>query len=147
MKKYRKLWENVPSRSGGGDPIPKPTPQPISQPTPTPLAPINMKLDDLPWDPSDRPIIYSYDPNIVEEIRRMYWDRGPCQPKGHKFPTKLVGAKKRCFVVTWFNEFRWLEYSVKKTKHIVCVVICLEIMVRVMLLRYRGLIVGVKKQV
>ena len=26
MERYRKLWENVPSRSGGGDPIPKPTP-------------------------------------------------------------------------------------------------------------------------
>ena len=61
MKKYRKLWKHVPSHSRGGDPIPKPTPQPISLPTTNPLAPINMKLDDLPWDPSDRPAIYSYD--------------------------------------------------------------------------------------
>ena len=46
----------------------------------------------------------------------MYWDKGPCRPKGHKFPTKMVGSKKRSFVVTWFNEFRWLEYIIKKTK-------------------------------
>ena len=55
MERYRKLWQHVTSRSGGGDLIPKPTPQLVSQPTTTPLAPINMKLDDLPWDPSDRP--------------------------------------------------------------------------------------------
>ncbi|GJY06898.1 zinc finger MYM-type protein 1-like protein [Tanacetum coccineum] len=70
--------------AGGGDPVLQPTPQPISQPIPGPFTPINIKLDGLLWDPSDRPIIYNYDPNIVEEIRRMYWDRGPCQPKGHK---------------------------------------------------------------
>jgi hypothetical protein len=91
MKKYRKLWKNVSSRSGGGDSVPKPTAQPVSQPTLSPLAPINMKLDDLPWDPSDRPIIYIYDPNIVEEIRWMYWDRGPCRPRGHKFSKKYSG--------------------------------------------------------
>ncbi|GJW70022.1 zinc finger MYM-type protein 1-like protein [Tanacetum coccineum] len=61
MERYRKLWEHVPSRSRSGDSVP----QPISQPTP----------DDLSWDPSDMPLIYSYDPNIVEEIRRMYWDK------------------------------------------------------------------------
>ncbi|GJY75702.1 zinc finger MYM-type protein 1-like protein [Tanacetum coccineum] len=75
MERYRKLWEHVPSRSRGGDPVPQPTPQPISQHTPGPFSSINIKLDDLPYDPSDRPLIYSYDPNIVEEIRRMYWDR------------------------------------------------------------------------
>nr|GEV60111.1 retrovirus-related Pol polyprotein from transposon TNT 1-94 [Tanacetum cinerariifolium] len=49
VKGYRKLWEHVPSRNRGGDPIP--------QPTPGRFTPINIKLDDLPWDPSDRPII------------------------------------------------------------------------------------------
>nr|GEV76746.1 RNA-directed DNA polymerase, eukaryota, reverse transcriptase zinc-binding domain protein [Tanacetum cinerariifolium] len=33
VKGYIKLWEHVPSRNRGGDPIPQPTPQPISQPT------------------------------------------------------------------------------------------------------------------
>ncbi|GJV75140.1 zinc finger MYM-type protein 1-like protein [Tanacetum coccineum] len=76
-KRYRKVWEHVPSRSGGGDPISQPTPQPFSQPTPCPFSPINIKLDDLPWDPSARPIIYSYDPNIVEEIKRIGGDPVP----------------------------------------------------------------------
>nr|GEW15484.1 trichohyalin like [Tanacetum cinerariifolium] len=97
---YRKFWEHVSSRNRGGDPIPQPTLQPISQHTLGPFTPINIKLDDFSWDPSDRPIMYSYDPNMVEKIRRMYLDRGPCRLKGHKFPTKMVGSKKRSFVVT-----------------------------------------------
>ncbi|GJT66013.1 zinc finger MYM-type protein 1-like protein [Tanacetum coccineum] len=83
MERYKKLWEHVPSRSGGGDPVLQPTPQPISQPTPDPFIPINIKLDDLPWDPLDRPIIYSYDPNIVDEIRRIFLLKGGCPFRGH----------------------------------------------------------------
>ncbi|GJV50395.1 zinc finger MYM-type protein 1-like protein [Tanacetum coccineum] len=67
---FHNLFHNLLHRfSGGGDPVPQPTPQPISQPTPCLFTPIIIKLDDLPCDPSDRPVIYSYDPNIVKEIR------------------------------------------------------------------------------
>ncbi|XP_024969582.1 zinc finger MYM-type protein 1-like [Cynara cardunculus var. scolymus] len=70
-------------------------------------------VNDLPWDPSERPIIITYNPNQRDEIRRKYLVRGPCQPRGHIFPTKVIGAKARRIVVTWFDQFQWLEYSVK----------------------------------
>lgn len=86
-----------------------------SQPSSIP-TPITIDLSDLPWDPADRPRILDYHPNQREEIRRMYWARGACQPRGHNFPTKTVGTKVRRFVVAWFDEFHWLEYSVKTDK-------------------------------
>ncbi|KAJ9566886.1 hypothetical protein OSB04_002852 [Centaurea solstitialis] len=70
-------------------------------------------IRDLPWDPSERPNIISYNPNQRDEIRRKYLVRGPCQPRGHEFPTKLIGAKARRLVPSWFDEYQWLEYSVK----------------------------------
>ncbi|KAJ9539257.1 hypothetical protein OSB04_031990 [Centaurea solstitialis] len=73
-------------------------------------------ISDLPWDPSERPNIITYNPNQRDEIRRKYLVRGPCQPRGHKFPTKLIGAKPRRFVPSWFDEYQWLEYSVKVDK-------------------------------
>ena len=73
--------------------------------------PIN--INDLPSDPSERPKIITYNPNQRDEIRRTYLVRGPCQPRGHEFPTKLIGAKPRRFVANWFDEYQWLEYSVK----------------------------------
>ncbi|KAL6533645.1 hypothetical protein OROHE_013478 [Orobanche hederae] len=79
-------------------------------------TPRTVDVDNLPWDPSERPKILSYDPNQRDEIRRLYWLRGPCQPRGHVFPTKQIGSKLRRFVPTWFDEFHWLEYSVKADK-------------------------------
>ncbi|KAI3746066.1 hypothetical protein L6452_08485 [Arctium lappa] len=70
-------------------------------------------INNLPWDPSERPKIRSYDPNQRDEVRRKYLVRGPCQPRGHEFPSKVIGAKARRFVVNWFDQFQWLEYSVK----------------------------------
>ncbi|XP_024979014.1 uncharacterized protein LOC112516227 [Cynara cardunculus var. scolymus] len=70
-------------------------------------------VNDLPWDPSERTKIIIYNPNQRDEIRRQYLVRGPFQPRGHIFPTKVIGAKGRRFVVTWFDQFQWLEYSVK----------------------------------
>ncbi|GJZ23882.1 hypothetical protein Tco_0561341 [Tanacetum coccineum] len=74
---------------------------------------ITISLDTLPLDPTDRPRFFYYDPNQKEEIRRLYWDRGACQPKGHIFPTRSIAGKIRHFVVTRFKEFCWLEYSIK----------------------------------
>ncbi|KAJ9536774.1 hypothetical protein OSB04_un000078 [Centaurea solstitialis] len=85
--------------------------------TPSPSnAPTTIDVDNLPWVPSERPKILSYNPNQRDEIRRLYWLRGPCQPRGHVFPSKQMGSKLRRFVHTWFDEFRWLEYSVKTDK-------------------------------
>ncbi|XP_024990595.1 zinc finger MYM-type protein 1-like [Cynara cardunculus var. scolymus] len=52
-------------------------------------------VNDLPWDPSERPKIITYNPNQRDEIRRKYLVRGPCQPRGHIFPTKVIEDKGR----------------------------------------------------
>ncbi|XP_023763639.1 uncharacterized protein LOC111912136 [Lactuca sativa] len=90
-------------------------PQP-NEPSQIPQVPKTFDLNDLPSDPGDRPKITSYHPNQRDEIRRTYLTKGPCQPKGHTFESKLVGKKLRRFVVEWFVEFPWLEYSIKKYK-------------------------------
>ena len=74
-------------------------------------------LNDLPWDPVDRPRISQYNVNQRDDIRRKYWNRGPCQPKGHDFKRTIIGNKSRRFVPSWFNIYgNWLEYSVKAEK-------------------------------
>ncbi|KAL9675399.1 hypothetical protein QQ045_003601 [Rhodiola kirilowii] len=74
-------------------------------------------LNDLPWDPADRPKIREYHPNQRDEIRRKYLLRGPCQPRGHSFPQKLVVGSLRRFNVEWFDQYgNWLEYSIKEDK-------------------------------
>ena len=61
-------------------------------------------------------IFFTYHPNQRDEIRHLYLLRGSCQPRGHEFPTTLIGDKLRHFIPNWFDEFRWLEYSVKVDK-------------------------------
>ncbi|XP_052624997.1 uncharacterized protein LOC111916201 [Lactuca sativa] len=73
----------------------------------------NVDLKDLPKDPTDRPLITSYKPNIRDDVRRAYLLQGPCQVRAHKFPKK-IGDRFRRFVPSWFDDFDWLEYSVKK---------------------------------
>lgn len=71
-------------------------------------------LDDLPADPGTRKRISKYNPNDRENIRRAYLKRGPCQPRGHTFPQKMIGKIKRKFNPCWFDRYKpWLEYSVK----------------------------------
>ncbi|KAL7588129.1 hypothetical protein Lser_V15G40243 [Lactuca serriola] len=90
-------------------------PQP-NEPSKIPQVPNTFDLNDLPSDSGDWPKITSYHPNQRDEIRRAYLTKGPCQPKGHTFESKLVGKKLRHFVVEWFVEFPWLEYIIKKNK-------------------------------
>ncbi|XP_023735877.1 uncharacterized protein LOC111883793 [Lactuca sativa] len=73
----------------------------------------NVDLKDLPKDPTDRPFITSYKPNIRDDVRRTYFLQGPCQVRAHKFPKK-IGDRFRRFVLSWFDDFDWLESSVKK---------------------------------
>ncbi|XP_047961421.1 zinc finger MYM-type protein 1-like [Salvia hispanica] len=72
-------------------------------------------LEKLPSDPGERPDIMSYPPNSIEQVRRAYLLRGPCQPRNHNFLSTSNGNRKRKFVSLWFDEFKpWLEYSVSK---------------------------------
>ncbi|CAH9140347.1 unnamed protein product [Cuscuta epithymum] len=69
----------------------------------------------LPSDPGLRIPISSYNPNIRDQVRRAYLQKGPCQPFEHKFPMKVVSANKsRRFIPAWFTEHDWLEYSISK---------------------------------
>ncbi|CAA7012844.1 unnamed protein product [Microthlaspi erraticum] len=80
-------------------------------------APDPINLNDFPEDPGERKGILEYHPNQRDEVRRTYWLRGPCQPRGHPFKQRSIGNTLRRFNLQWFDEFHdWLEYSVKKEK-------------------------------
>ncbi|XP_021812318.1 zinc finger MYM-type protein 1-like [Prunus avium] len=55
-----------------------------------------------------------YSPNHRDEIRRAYLQKGPCQPKGHRFSQSNQSGINRRFIAQWFDEFDWLEYSITK---------------------------------
>ncbi|XP_057774925.1 uncharacterized protein LOC130993906 [Salvia miltiorrhiza] len=81
------------------------------------LEPSSKVVDllNLPSDPGLRPNIMSYPPNMIEQVRRAYLLKGPCQPRNHDFPQKIEANRKRKFVSAWFDEFKmWLEYSIAK---------------------------------
>ena len=74
-------------------------------------------IGDLPWDPAKRKSIKDYHANQVDEVRRKYLLRGPCQPLGHNFEKKLISGKMRRFNPAWFELYgNWLEYSVSEEK-------------------------------
>jgi hypothetical protein len=39
---------------------------------------------------------------------------GPCQPKGHSYPQRIICGRNRRFQEDWFNNHAWLEYSIAK---------------------------------
>ncbi|KAL7600896.1 uncharacterized protein LOC111910286 [Lactuca sativa] len=89
----------------------------IPPPSSSPTMLTEADLNDLPWDPSERKRISEYHPDQRDEIRKQYLIKGPCQPRGHTFPWRIIGNKKRRFNPAWFNQFSdWLEYSVKVDK-------------------------------
>ncbi|KAL7584485.1 uncharacterized protein LOC111885399 [Lactuca sativa] len=61
-------------------------------------------------------MITSYASNIRDDVIREYLLQGPCQIRLHKFPKKKIGDRLRSFVPSWFDDFDWLEYSVKNKK-------------------------------
>ncbi|XP_044431591.1 uncharacterized protein [Triticum aestivum] len=66
-------------------------------------------------DPGLRKQIGDYPtPGIRDAVRREYLKKGPCHPYGHDFPCNTTD--KRVFRKEWFDEFDWLEYSVKENK-------------------------------
>ncbi|GKB13098.1 RNA-directed DNA polymerase, eukaryota, reverse transcriptase zinc-binding domain protein [Tanacetum coccineum] len=74
-----------------------------------PKQPIDViDLNNLPWDPVDRPRISQYNVNQRDDIRRKYWNRGPCQPSGHDFKRTIIDDFGRqggneAFVTEGFN--------------------------------------------
>ncbi|XBH75910.1 hypothetical protein VPH35_102630 [Triticum aestivum] len=66
-------------------------------------------------DPGLRTPISSYDVNERDSVRRAYIALGRCKPKMRKkdFPQHDCGGKHR-FQPAWFDEYKWLEYSVDK---------------------------------
>ncbi|PIA27274.1 hypothetical protein AQUCO_08100010v1 [Aquilegia coerulea] len=82
---------------------------------PSSSNPINVDLSNIVTDPGLRKQIKDYHPNERDLIRRAYLLQGPCQPKNHTFPQKLMGKYNRKFKKEWFGRFgSWLEYSIKK---------------------------------
>ena len=70
---------------------------------------------ELETDPGLRIPILEYHPNIRDQVRRAYIDKGPCQPRLHKFPKTQFGKQLRKFHQGWFDEYaNWLEYSIAK---------------------------------
>ncbi|KAM3240345.1 hypothetical protein ACQJBY_053805 [Aegilops geniculata] len=66
-------------------------------------------------DPGLRKQIGDYPtPEIRDVVRREYLKKGPCQPYGHDVPRNTTD--KRVFREEWFDEFDWLEYSVKENR-------------------------------
>ncbi|PIA41989.1 hypothetical protein AQUCO_02100076v1 [Aquilegia coerulea] len=75
----------------------------------------DIDLSNLVADPGLRKQISSYHPNDRDLVRRAYLLKGPCQPKDHQFPQKMMRGKLRKFVKDWFDDFKgWLEYSIEK---------------------------------
>ncbi|XP_044354273.1 zinc finger MYM-type protein 1-like [Triticum aestivum] len=66
-------------------------------------------------DPGLRTPISSYDVNDQDSVRRAYIALGRCKPKMQKkdFPQHDCGGKRR-FQPVWFDEYKWLEYSLDK---------------------------------
>ncbi|XP_022843394.1 uncharacterized protein LOC111366946 [Olea europaea var. sylvestris] len=49
------------------------------------------------------PPIESYDPNIRDDFRMSYLEKGPCQPYGRDFPRKLMENDNKCFQKEWLT--------------------------------------------
>ena len=60
---------------------------------------------------------YSYDPSAPlltgKESRDHVISKGPCQPNNIYFPED---KRKRKFSASWYDKFKWLEYSAATNK-------------------------------
>ncbi|KAI5343372.1 hypothetical protein L3X38_011248 [Prunus dulcis] len=71
-------------------------------------------LANLQADSGLRTRMADYSPNIGDEIRRAYLQKGPCQPRSYKFPQTNQSGINRRFIAHWFDDHDWLEYSIAK---------------------------------
>ncbi|CAN6682240.1 unnamed protein product [Malus baccata var. baccata] len=126
---YKKQCLNPPSNISGGpshsnipsSPPPPPSNIPRSPPSNIPSRSqqseaTELDLDEilanLPADPAHRRRMIDYPPNYREAIRRHYLQIDPCQPRDHIMPRKV--SDNRCFIIRWFDKFKWLKYSISK---------------------------------
>ena len=95
----------------GSHPPPPPPLQPSAPPQDSNHG-YGFNLDDIVSDPTLRKQIYEFRPEIRDQVRRAYIQKGPTQPI-LKFPLKQFGnnAKKRAFSKSWYINYNWLEYS------------------------------------
>jgi hypothetical protein len=70
--------------------------------------------EDIIADPALRKLIEEMHPNIRDDAKREYVLLGPCQPKGHAYPKRIIYGRSRSFHEKWFTNRPWLEYSVSK---------------------------------
>ncbi|XP_059289312.1 uncharacterized protein LOC132042813 [Lycium ferocissimum] len=74
-----------------------------------------LEFGSLEHDPKVRRPISQCSPNIQENVRRYYIQKGPYQSKPKEFPKTKFGDKMRQFNPRWYKPpyFGWLEYSIK----------------------------------
>ena len=78
-------------------------------------CPFEINLNDLPTDPRLQFRILDYNPNIQDQVRIAYLQKGPCQPKKHNFSSKKFGELSQRFNPAWLTEHaNWLDYSIAK---------------------------------
>ncbi|KAK1378228.1 TTF-type domain-containing protein [Heracleum sosnowskyi] len=77
---------------------------------------VEIDLNTLERDPGIRIPIWQHPVNLRDDIRRAYIKMGPYQPKLAEYPRTIYGSQTqpRRFQYSWFENFRWLEYSPKK---------------------------------
>lgn len=80
------------------------------------IPPPMISVDDLAFDLAKRKIIREYDHNHIDEVRRIYLIRGPCQLRGHTFKQKSIGGVWRRFNPQWFDQYQ----STKKAFCLFC---------------------------
>ncbi|KAK1356834.1 hypothetical protein POM88_050090 [Heracleum sosnowskyi] len=74
---------------------------------------VEIDLNTLERDPGIRIPIWQHPVNLRDDIRRAYIKMGPYQPKLAEYPRTIYGSQTqpRRFQYSWFEKFRWLEYS------------------------------------
>ncbi|XP_059277598.1 uncharacterized protein LOC132031668 [Lycium ferocissimum] len=110
-----RLKRGQPSSSSTISPVASSIPSEVQRDT----NPSNINFNYLKVDPADRRPIAEYDPNIRDEVRRYYIQKGPCQSMNHDFPKTQFGKKKKTmlqFHPGWFKgrHSKWLEYNISK---------------------------------
>ncbi|CAI0445048.1 unnamed protein product [Linum tenue] len=70
--------------------------------------------NSLVLDPALRTKISSFHPNVRDQVRRFFLQKGPIQPKSHAFPARNFSGRQRKFQASWFKKYNWLDYSVSK---------------------------------
>ncbi|CAH9105108.1 unnamed protein product, partial [Cuscuta epithymum] len=85
------------------------------RPSKVPRVEINaFDISSLERDPGLRRLIWDYDPNKQEEVRRAYIKLGPFQPIPPKSPN-FVDKNGRRFLPSWYKLYPdWLEFSPSK---------------------------------